>query len=175
MDNIQQRTMRGVNIFKNDILVFLIICLVSSIISIYAIPFIFNGSITDQQINEGLSQVGMTYGGALTFSASDIINSLILISRLSILSTILIIIAYIVKYKIDKRIFKINKWRDWKFFIYLSGISLITVDIFQKIIINSGDNFIFNLILTIISCFVIIIFSSVILTEELERIKLIQE
>jgi drug/metabolite transporter (DMT)-like permease len=172
MDNVQQRTIRGVNIFKDNLLLFLFICLIASILSIYIIPFLLNGSVTDQQLNEGINQVGMTYGGALTFSTNDIINSLVSFFRLSILSTILVIIAYIVKYKIDKRIFKLSKWRDWKFFLYLSGVSLIAVDIFQNLTTKSGDNFILNLILTILSCFIIIIFSSIILTEELERIKL---
>lgn len=172
MENIQQRIIKGVNIFKDNIWLFLFICFVSSIISIYIIPSLIGGSMTEQEINEGIQQVGMTYGGAVTFSVKEIIASLISMFRLSIISTILVIIAYIVKYKIDKRIFKANKWRDWKFLLYISGISLITVDFFQKITANNTDNLIFNLILTILSVFIIIIFSSVILPEELERIKI---
>ena len=171
MENLQQRILRGVNIFKNDLLLFLFICLISSVVSI-TIPFLVNSSITEQEINQGINQVGTTYGGALTFSVDEIISSIIYFFRLSIVSTILLVIAYIVKYRIDKKIFRANKWRDWKFFLYISGISLIIVDIFQKITINSGGNFIMDLILTILSCFIIIIFSSIILPEELEKIKI---
>jgi hypothetical protein len=172
MENIQQRAIKGINIFKKNIIVFLAICFVSSIISIYAVPFLINGSINEQEINDGISQVGMTYGGALTFSATEIINSLVFMLRLSILSTILVIIAYIVKQKIDKRIFKISSWRDWKFFLYVSGISLIIVDVFQKITTNNEGDLVLNLILTIVSCFVMVIFSSIILPEELKRIEI---
>ncbi len=169
MENLQQRTSKGGNLFKNNLLLFLSICLVSSIVSIYAIPFLVNGSITEQEITGGINQVGITYGGALTFSANEIISSIVSLFRLSILSTILVITAYIVKYKIDKKIFRFNSWRDWKFFLYISGISLIIVDIFQKITINNSDNFIANLLLTILSCLITIIFSSIILPEELGK------
>lgn len=114
----------------------------------------------------------MTYGGALTFSVKEIISSIVSFFKIFILSTALLIIAYIVKYRIDKKIFRANRWRDWKFFLYISGISLIIVDIFQKITINSGGNFIVNLMLTILSCFITIIFSSIILPEELEKIEI---
>lgn len=172
MQNFQQRTMRGIDIFKKSILLFLAICLISSILSIYGAPFFIGGSISEQEINQGLSQVSNTYGGALTFSVSEIVSSLVYMFRLCIISTILVIAAYIVKQKIDKRIFKISKWRDWRFFIYISGISLLIVDIFQSLTASNGDNFIINLGLTILSCFLIVVISSILLPEELERIKL---
>ena len=169
MENLKQRILKGVNLFKNNLLLFLFICLISSIISIYAVPFFVNGSITEQEINQEINQVGTTYGGALTFSPNEIISSIVFFFRLSVLSTVLIIVAYIVKYRIDKKIFRFNRWRDWKFFLYVSGISLIIVDIFQKITINNSDNFILNLLLTILSCLITIIFSSAILPAELEK------
>jgi hypothetical protein len=172
MENIQQRTIKGVSIFKNSILLFLIICLIASIVSIYAIPFLISGSMSEQEINQEISQVSATYGGAFTFSAHEIIASLVYMFRLCIISTILVIIAYIVKQKIDKRILKISKWRDWRFFIYISGISLVIVDIFQKLTINNADNFVINFGLTILSAFLVVVIASIILPEELERIKL---
>jgi hypothetical protein len=172
MKNTQQRISRGIDIFKSNLLLFIFICLISSIVSIYLIPIMLNGLITEQSINEALYQVGITYGGAITFSVDEIMNSISSLFKLSILSTILVIFAYIVKYKIDKNIFRFNSWRDWKFALYISGSSLLIVDIFQKININSGDNIIINIILTILSCFTIIVFSSIILPEEREPIKI---
>ena len=167
MENFQQRISKGVNIFKSNLLLFLSACLISSIISVYAVPFFVNSSITQQEITQELNQVGETYGGALTFSPDQIIASMISFFNFSVISTILLIIAYIVKHKIDKDMFRLNKWRDWKFFLYISAISLIIVDIFQNITVNNTGNFILNLILTIISCFLMIVFSSVLLPEEI--------
>jgi membrane protease YdiL (CAAX protease family) len=172
MENIQQRILKGIDILKDNYLLFFVICLVSSILSVYVIPFLINGSITEQDINSQLNQVGMTYGGALTFSASEITASIISFFQLSIISTILVIIAYIVKYKIDKKIFRTKKWRDWKFFLYISGISLIIVDIFQKMTVSNGNNLILSLLLTFLSAFIIIIISSILLPEELPEIKI---
>jgi drug/metabolite transporter (DMT)-like permease len=169
MENIQQRISKGINIFKNNIVLFLLICLISSILSIYAIPFLINGSMTEQDINGQLDEISMTYGGAMTFSANEITASLISFFQLSIISTMLIIVAYIVKYKIDKKILRANRWRDWKFFLYISGISLIIVNVFQYTTVNS---FIVNLLLTILSSFIIVIFSSILLPEELPKIKI---
>jgi drug/metabolite transporter (DMT)-like permease len=169
MENIQQRISKGINIFKNNIVLFLLICLISSILSIYAIPFLINGSMTEQNINSQLDGISMTYGGAMTFSANEITASLISFFQLSIISTMLIIVAYIVKYKIDKKIFRANRWRDWKFFLYISGISLIIVNVFQYTTVNS---FIVNLLLTILSSFIVTIFSSMLLPEELPEIKI---
>jgi len=172
MINFQERIIRGADIFKKSILLFLAICLISSLLSVYGAPFLVTGSMSEQEINQGLSQVSNMYGGALTFSANEIISSLVYMFRLCIISTMLLIVAYVVKQKIDKRIFKISKWRDWRFFIYISGISLVLVNIFQSLIANNGDNFLINLGLTILSSFVIVIISSVLLPEELERIKI---
>jgi hypothetical protein len=84
----------------------------------------------------------------------------------------LIIVAYIVKYKIDKKIFRIKRWRDWKFFIYISGISFIIIDVFQKIALGIGNSILINFVLTIFSCYLIILFSSMLLPEELPEIKI---
>lgn len=172
MENLQKRIIKGVNIFKERNLLFITICLISSIISIFAVPFFINSSFTEQEINEGIKQVSATYGGALTFSASEMISSMILMFQLLIISTLLVIVAYIVKHTIDKKLFRMNKWRDWKFFLYISGISLIIVDVFQKITFSIENDFITNLILTILSCFVTVVFSSVILPEEIPEIKM---
>lgn len=172
MKNIQQKILKGTKIFNSNLLLFLTICLISSIVSIYAIPFIINGSISEQEINEGINQVGTTYGGALTFSTNEIINSLISSFQLLIIINTLIIIAYIVKYKIDGKIFRFNKWKDWKFFIYISGISFIVVDIFQKVLLSLGNNIIISLVLTILSCYLIVIISSTLLPEEIPEVKI---
>lgn len=172
MENLQQRITKGANIFNRNLLLFLTICLISSITSIYAVPFLTSKSITEQEINEGINQVSTTYGGAITFSAQEIIASLTSIFQFSIISLALIIVAYIVKYKIDKKIFRIKRWRDWKFFIYISGISFIIIDVFQKIALGIGNNILINIVLTILSCYLVILFSSMLLPEELPEIKI---
>ncbi|MFA5431426.1 MAG: hypothetical protein WC319_00890 [Candidatus Paceibacterota bacterium] len=172
MENIQQRIIKGSNIFNRNLLLFLSICLISSLFSIYAIPFLTNKSITEQEINEGINQVSTTYGGTITFSAQEIIISLTSIFQFSIISLALIIVAYIVKYKIDKKIFRIKRWRDWKFFIYISGISFIIIDVSQKIALGIGNNLIINIVLTLLSCYLVILFSSILLPEELPEIKI---
>ncbi len=172
MENLQQRTLKGINIFKSNLLLFLFICLISSIVSIYVVPFLVSGSTMQQEISEAINQVGMSYGGALAFSIDQIISSIVSFFRFSVLSTVLMIFAYIVKYKIDKDMFRMNSWRDWKFFLYITGISLIIVDIFQGLTLNNGNDFIMNLILTIFFCVITIVFSSVILPEELKKINL---
>lgn len=172
MENFLQRISNGSNIFNSNVLLFLFISLISSLISFYAVPYLVNGSISDQQINEGINQVSTTYGGALTFSANEITASLISFFQLLLISTILLIVAYIVKYKIDKRLFKMNKWRDWRFFIYISGISFIIIDIFQKLLLTIGNNIIVSLILTIFSSYLIVIFSAILLPKELPEIKI---
>lgn len=172
MEKLQQRILKGIDIFKRNLLLFIFICLISSIVSIYATPILLNNLITEQGINEALTQVGMTYKETLTFSVNEIINSMSSLFKLSILSTVLIVFAYIVKYIVDKNIFRTNKWRDWKFALYSSGVSLLIVNIFQNMTINNGNNFIINLLLTILSCFVMVIFSCIILPEEKEPIKI---
>lgn len=170
MENLQQRTSKGINILKDKALLFIIICLLSSIISIFAVPFFVSNTFTKQDINEGINQIGETYAGILTFSAEEMIVAITLLFQSLVFLTVLIIIAYIVKQTIDKKMFRLNRWRDWKFFLYLSGISLIIVNIFQKIVLNIGDNFIINLLLITISSLVIIIISSILLPEELSKI-----
>ena len=170
MENLQQRVVKGINILKDKYLLFITICLISSIISIFAVPFFINNTFTEQDINEGINQVGMTYVGVLTFSAKEMIVAIILLFQSIVFLTTLIIIAYIIKQTIDNKIFRLNRWRDWKFFLYLSGISLIIVNIFQKITLSIGDNLIINLLLIITSSFVIIIISSILLPEELSKI-----
>jgi hypothetical protein len=172
MENFQQRILKGIDLFKNNIWLFISICLISSVLAIYGVPFFINGSLTEQQINQEISQVGQEYGGALAISASQIIASLIFMFRFAVISTILLIVAYIVKYKIDKDMFRINTWRDWKFFLYVSAISLIIVDIFQNITAGYADNFIINLVLTVASCLLMVIFSSMILPEEFKPVNM---
>jgi hypothetical protein len=173
MQNLQQRISNGVTIFKSNILLFLLICTVSSIIAIFTIPFLINSYSTQQEIGQELGKIGVTYGGTLIFTIDQITASLISLLQLSVTSTALLIAAYLVKYIIDKKIFRINRWRDWKFFLYISGISLLIVDVFQKITMGTGNGLIANFLLTILSCFIVVIISAVLLPEEIPEIKMI--
>ena len=172
MENIQNRIGKGINILKKKYSLFLAVCLGSSITSVYFVPFIVKKMITEQDVNEALVWVYKVTNTTLIFSASEMILSIIMLIQLLTFLLTIIIVAYIVKHVIDKKMFRINKWRDWRFFSYALGIAFIGTDIFQKIIFNNSNDIIINLLLTISSCFVIVILSSIILPEELPEIRI---
>ena len=172
MENLIQRISRGIDIIKSSYIVFLILCIISSAISVYLVPFLVKGSMTPEQINQELNDMSAVYGGTLTFSPDEIIASIIAFFNVSILSAFLLIIACIVKQKRDKALFRLNRWRDWKFFLYISGVTLIFVDVIQKLIGTGQNDLITNLISTIILAFLTIIFSAILLPEELPEVKI---
>lgn len=163
MINLQEVFTKTLSIFKDSFWFFVILSLISSILCIYILPIFLNNILSEQAIND---EIGSMYGGLTVFSADQIILSLTLVFQFSIVSIVLLIAAYKVKYIIDKRIFSINKWRDWKFFIYISGISVIILYLFQAMNVGFQDNLISNFILTFIYCFIVVIFSIILLPEE---------
>jgi len=171
MKDFSQRILKGLGVLKDSPLFFISICLVSVFV-IYIIPSITALLISEKDLNEGIVQVGNTYGGMMVFSAEEIMASIVYFFRFSIISTIALVVAYTVKYSKDKRIFKINKWRDWRFFIYASGISLVVVDLTQKVIMGSGDDLMINMVMTVLSVLLIVLSSSILLPEELREIRI---
>ncbi len=171
MESKQQRIIKGFNIFKSRLLVILAICLLSTAICAYLVPFWANNSISEQEINNELNNVSTVYGGALTFSVNEILASIISFLNLSVMSTMAIVIAYIVKQAVDKKLFRFNRWRDWRFFIYASGLSMIIIDLGSKFVLSS--NIWVSLVSTIIAAFIITIISALLLPEELPEVKII--
>lgn len=172
MENIQQRISKGINILKEKYLLFTMVCLGSSIVSVSFVPFIINTTITEKDINEALDWFYKTSQTTLIFSAKEMILSIIMLFQLLVFFVTILMIAYIAKNAIDKKMFRMNKWRDWRFLSYASAIAFIGVDLFQKIIFNSGNDIIVNLFLVVSSCFIVVILSSIILPEELPEIKI---
>jgi hypothetical protein len=162
---IQESLAKAFSIFKTNFLFFLVLCLISAILCVYVTPMYLNIIMPEEGINQEMNQLSGEYG-LVPFSAAEIIQSLISVIQFSIISITLLIAAYKVKYIIDKRIFGFGKWRDWKFFIYISGISVMEIYLFQAISIGFKTDVIANLIETLIYCFVIVVFSVMLLPEE---------
>lgn len=165
MINLQGSFLKAFSIFKNSFLFFFVLCLISAVLCIYVTPMYLNIVMPEESINQEMNQLSGEYG-LVDFSATQIIQSLIVVIQFSIVSITLLIAAYKVKYIIDKRIFGFGKWRDWKFFIYISGISVVEIYLFQAISIGFQNNFISNLLFTLIYCLIIVIFSVMLLPEE---------
>jgi len=170
MNNLIEALSRGLLIFKNNILIFIIICLVSSILAVAIGPNLIENNITEQAFNQQLQNSSIPLIEGALFSYNDIIASLLWIFQASIISTALLIASYLVKYIIDKRLFNLTRWRDWKFFLYISAITLIEIDILQKIAsglkLNYQGDLLINFIITLICCLIIVIFSSIFLPPE---------
>lgn len=157
-------SINGVKIFGKNIILFLLISLVSAGISFYAIPYLINSGITEDQINQELS--AMEFGADL-FSADQIIASMISSIQFFIISIVLLIFAYIAKYIIDKRLFDVKRWRDWRFFIYVSGITFLEMYILGNTFSSLSNSFIGTIALMILYSFVTVIVSSVLLPKEI--------
>lgn len=162
---IQESLVKVFSIFKTNFVFFFVLCLISAILCVYVVPAYLNIVMPEESINQEMNQLSGEYG-LVDFSANQIIQSLIVVIQFSIVSITLLVAAYKVKYVIDKRIFGFNKWRDWKFFIYISGISVAEIYLFQAISIGFQNNFISNLLFTLIYCLIIVIFSVMLLPEE---------
>ncbi|MFA5310251.1 MAG: hypothetical protein WC386_00965 [Candidatus Paceibacterota bacterium] len=156
-------SINGVNLFVKNIILFLFISLVSAIVSFYAIPYLINSNITEESINQELS--AMEYGADL-FSPEQIIVSIVSSMQFLLISTVLLIIAYITKYIIDKRLFDIKRWRDWKFLIYVSGITFLEMYVLGNIFSSLSTSFIGSVILMVLYSFVTVVASAILLPRE---------
>jgi hypothetical protein len=176
MNNLISGFLKGLAIFKNNVLIFLIICLVSSILAIDIAPNLLKDNLTEEAFNEQLADSSNPLITGVTFSYTDIMSSLLWIVQASIVSTALLVSSYVVKYIIDKRLFSFNRWRDWRFFLYISAIALIEIDVFQNIAgslnLKYQTDLITNLIITVFYCSIIVVFSAMILPEEIPPIEM---
>lgn len=161
---IYKDSMNGFKIFKNNIILFFSISLISAIISFYGIPSFVRGNITEQDINQELNTMG--YGGMMAFSTDQIIESMIYSTQFLLVLTVLFIVGYIVKYIIDKRIFNFKKWRDWKFFLYISAITFLEIYILGNIFFGISGNFIGSIAMIILYSFFTVIASAILLPQE---------
>ncbi|MFA5169798.1 MAG: hypothetical protein WC420_03660 [Candidatus Paceibacterota bacterium] len=160
---IYKDSINGVSLFVKNIILFFSISLISAIVSFYAIPYSINSSITEESINQELGSLG--YGADL-FSPDQIIASMVSSMQFLLVSTVLLIIAYITKYIIDKRLFDIKRWRDWKFFIYVSGITFLETYILGNIFSAFSNSFMGTIILMVLYSFVTVIASAILLPQE---------
>jgi len=160
-------SIRGFNLFNKNILLFLGIALISAVISFYLIPSFISGSITESDINQELNSLGA--GGM--FSSTQVIQSMVSTLQFLIISTILLVIAYVAKYLIDKRLFDVKRWRDWKFFLYVSGVTYLEMYILGNVFSASVNSFIGTIALMVLYSFVTVIASAILLPEEAYIIK----
>jgi hypothetical protein len=170
MNNLIENSSRGLKIFGKNILIFIIVCLCSSILAVIVAPNFIRSNLTEQAFNEQLQSSGNPLITGITFSYNDVVGSLLWVFQASIVSLTLLIVSYIVKYVVDKKLFRINRWRDWKFFLYTSALALIEIDIFQNLAdalkFNYKTDFVTNLVQTLIYCLIMVIFSSILLPKE---------
>jgi|GEM_PF-2707006 len=160
---IYKDSINGLNLFVKNIILFLSISLISAIISFYVIPYSINSGITEESINQELNSLGY---GAEMFSTDQIITSMVSSTQFLLVSTVLLIIAYITKYIIDKRLFDFKKWRDWRFFMYVSGMTFLETYILGNIFSSLSGSFIGTIMLMVLYSFVTVIISAILLPEE---------
>lgn len=165
MSNLQQNLSNGFNILNKNTLLFFSICLISSVISVYLIPSWIKNSLSEQEIDQQINS--LDYGGATVFSPDQIVLSLIYIFRFLLISTVLLIIAYIVKNIVDKRLFNIGNWRDWKFFLYISAVTFLEIYVFEGLLgsakVDAQNNIIASLLLIMTYCVITVAFSAILL------------
>lgn len=170
MLSIGEKIFNGLKIFKDKFLIFVILSLISSILSIAFAPEIIKNNIPESDIE---SQLSVSFGGIGSITATDVVNSLIWMLQFAILSTILLIASYVAKKIIDKRIFALNQLRDWWFLIVMSGMTTFEVyawsGINSFIGLNYQNDLIANLITTFILVFVTVILTAVLFDPELKR------
>lgn len=170
MLSIGEKIFNGLKIFKDKFLIFVVLSLISSILSIAFAPEIIKNNIPESDIE---SQLSVSFGGIGSITATDVVNSLIWMLQFAILSTILLIASYVAKKIIDKRIFALNQLRDWWFLIVMSGMTTFEVyawsGINSFIGLNYQNDLIANLITTFILVFVTVILTAVLFDPELKR------
>jgi hypothetical protein len=148
---IYKDSMSGFKIFKNNIILFFSISLIFAIISFYGIPSFVKNNITEQDINQELNTMG--YGGMMVFSSDQIIESMIYSTQFLLALIALLITGYIVKYIVDKRIFNFKRWRDWKFFLYISGTIFLEIYVLGNIFFGVSSSFIGSIVMMILYSF----------------------
>jgi hypothetical protein len=161
---IYKDSLNGFNVFKNNIILFFSISLISAIVSFYGIPSFVKSNITEQAINQELNTMG--YGGMMAFSTDQIIESIIYSIQFLLILTILFIIGYIVKHIIDKRFFNFKIWRDWKFFLYISAITFLEIYILGNVFFSVSNSFIGSIAMMVLYSFVTVIVSAILLPQE---------
>lgn len=160
-----ERIKNSFGIYKNKFLIILIICLLSAIISVIGIPLLVNNIFTAEIIN---NQIGIYSVGLIDIE--QVLLALIWMFQLSIISGFLLIIAFIYKYDFEKIIFNIKKWQDWRFFLYVSVIPVLLIDLIKKfelsVNLNIFNNIFSNFFLTLFLSLFVIITSSVLLNKD---------
>jgi hypothetical protein len=170
MLSLNEKIGNGLKIFKDKFLIFVILALISSILSIVFAPGIVKNNIPESDIE---TQLSISFGGVGSITATDVVNSLIWMLQFTILATALLIVAYVAKKAIDNRIFAINRLRDWSFFIVMSGMTALEVyawsGINSFIGLNYQNDLIANLITTFILVFITVILTAALFDPELKR------
>lgn len=170
-----ERIQNALSIYKNKFIIIAIICLLSSYVSVVYIPSYVSGTFTPEIIN---SQIETYFAGGI--DVKQVLLGLVWMLQLSTISSFLLVIGYIFKYSFDKRIFNIKKWQDWKFFLYLSVVPIVLVDLIKKaefaIGLNLFNDMISSFIVTLICSLLIVVTSAIILDKEEKPISInIQE
>jgi ABC-type multidrug transport system permease subunit len=169
--NLIEKINNAFEIFKKKFIIIAIICLLSSFISVDCIPSYIKETFSPEIIN---SQLDLYFPEGVDLS--QVTAALTWMFQISTISSFLLVIAYIFKYSFDKRIFNMKKWQDWKFFLYVSVVPMILLDLLKKLEVSSGlalfDNLIINFFLTLICSLIIIITSSIVLDKEKEPIRI---
>jgi hypothetical protein len=169
----EEKLNRGFVILKNNFIFFLVLCLASALICVAIIPSFVKNNVPEATINQQLST---SFGAVGTISAAEIITAITWLFQFSILSTALLIAIYVVKQAMDKRLFAINKWRDWRFFIYASALPIVEIDIWEKfnmlIGLNYRSDLIANFIVSFVFCILSVIFTSLLFNPELVHEKM---
>ncbi|MFA5087070.1 MAG: hypothetical protein WC470_02095 [Candidatus Paceibacterota bacterium] len=170
MLSISEKLNRGFVIFKNNLLLVIILCLLSAILCVAIAPAFVKDNVPETAVNQELS---ISFGDIGGISAGDIINTLIWLLQFSILATALLAAAYIVKQATDQRLFALNRWRDWRFFIYASALPVIAIELWDwlntLIALNYRNDLLANLIVTFGLCFLVIILAALFFDPEPKR------
>lgn len=170
MLSLLEKLNRGLVIFKNNFLLLIIICLLSAILCVAIAPTFVKNNVPENAVNQELS---LSFGSIGGISAGDVINTLIWLLQFSILTTALLIAAYIVKQATDKRLFALNRWRDWRFFLYASALPVLVIELWDwlntLISLNYRNDLFANLIVTFGLCFFVVILATLLFDPELKR------
>ncbi|MDD4409120.1 MAG: hypothetical protein PHW52_00525 [Candidatus Pacebacteria bacterium] len=154
---------------RKRFLIVILICIVSSLLCIFYAPSYISENFTPDIID---SQLSLYFGGSIGIGSKEVLAALLWMFQSMMISTFLLIISYIFKYDMTKRIFNIKKWNDWKLFIFASVAPLIIVDLIGRTNAYTGfsTSLFSNVVLTIIASFLVILISSFIIEKEKDPI-----
>lgn len=140
---------RGISILKDKYALFLLMCMTVSLVSVFLIPLSTNSLLSGADLSQS------AYYSPELFSIEQITASLTYIFRFFLISTVLLVMAYITKRMIDIRMFDWRNGRDWKFFIVISAIIPLELYVFQGYttgdVIQSFFSMVLYTIITVIS------------------------